>query len=184
MHERADVDQQTVATLACELHDGPCQTLTAAFHHLEAYRLLERTSPQDAGKAFNDGMRKLHQGIQELRSLLRGLSAPHIEGQSLPEAIRSLTRQHAQADGLHVSFVCTPHKVDVPTTVKTAVLRIVQESLLNVHRHSGSKVARVAIRKRRDSLQVEIEDWGRGFDTAAIGSNCFGIAGMQARAAA
>jgi signal transduction histidine kinase len=77
-----------------------------------------------------------------------------------------------------------PQKVDVPTTVKTAVLRIVQESLQNVHRHSGSKVARVAIRKRLDSLQVEIEDWGCGFNTAAIDSNCFGIAGMQARAAA
>jgi signal transduction histidine kinase len=183
-HERANVDEPTAAMLACELHDGPCQTLTAAFYHLEAFRRLERTSPEKAVKALDDGIMKLHQGIQELRNLLRGLSPAHIDSQSLPDAIHDLTRQQARANGLRVSLVCMPTNLDVPTAVKAAVLRIVEEALRNVHRHSRSKVARVAIRKKPDSLQIEIEDWGHGFNTAAIGSDCFGIASMQARAAA
>ena len=108
----------------------------------------------------------------------------YIEGRSLPDAIRDLIRQHAQEDRLHVTFACSPENLDCSPASQTAVFRIVQEALTNVRRHSHSNVARVAIVQSPDSLRVEIEDWGSGFDPTAIRGNCFGIVGMQARAAA
>ena len=67
--------------------------------------------------------------------------------------------------------------------VQTAVFRIVQEGLANVWRHSRSTTARVAITRTTDSVRVEIEDKGCGFDLAAVPGDCFGLVAMRARAA-
>jgi len=67
----------------------------------------------------------------------------------------------------------------VPQAVETAVFRIVQECLTNVHRHSGSSTGRVRLRRCSSSLILEVMDAGHGFgpDTAPG----VGIAGMRER---
>lgn len=180
----ANVKAQTLTMLACELHDGPCQILAAACYHLDASHRLQPTNPEEAGKEFNHGMNELHRGLHELRALLRGLRPLYIEGRSLAEAVRDLIREHSEEAKLHVTFTCTPESIDCSPGLQTAVFRIVQEGLMNVRRHSHSNGARVVIVQSHDLVRVEIEDWGSGFDPTAIHGDCFGIVGMQARAAA
>ena len=47
--------------------------------------------------------------------------------------------------------------------VETAVFRVVQECLTNIHRHSGSAVARVVISRADHDLRVEVQDEGKGY---------------------
>jgi signal transduction histidine kinase len=51
---------------------------------------------------------------------------------------------------------------------ETALFRIAQECLSNIQRHSGSPVAKIRIRRQPDSLILEVEDEGRGFQPAPL----------------
>jgi two-component system, NarL family, sensor histidine kinase DegS len=181
--QRSNDEQPTVAMLACEFHDGPCQRLSAAVHHLQASRHLQLENPEDAGKEFERGMAQLYRGILELRTLLNGLRPLHIEGQSLEEAIKDLIGQYAAEHGLQVTFARSPEDLELPPPLPTAVLRIVQEGLANVQRHSCSTTAHVAITRTPEMVCVEIEDRGCGFVPDAVHSDCFGLAGMRTRVA-
>ena len=127
-----------VAMLACELHDGPCQRLAAAFHHLEASRRLQLANPVAADVEFDRGMARLQCGMQELRLLLRGLRPLHVEHRSLVAAIEELIQEQVVEHGLQVTFSHPPEDLALPLPLQTAVFRIVQEGLANVYRHSRS----------------------------------------------
>jgi signal transduction histidine kinase len=71
----------------------------------------------------------------------------------------------------------------VPPGIQTTAYRIVQESLNNVRRHSGSSVASVGATCRADAVELVIEDRGRGFDSRATGSSGIGLVGLHERAA-
>ena len=75
-----------------------------------------------------------------------------------------------------------------PEKIETGVFRIVQECLTNIHRHSGSSVARIGIVRNEDGLRVEVEDEGRGMSSDVAGQGTpsslalgVGIAGIRER---
>ena len=72
--------------------------------------------------------------------------------------------------------------------METAIFRLVQECLTNVHRHSGSTsaIVRVSRNSRAGSIQVEVRDHGKGISGGEIRSNGpakpgIGIQGMRER---
>ena len=62
-----------------------------------------------------------------------------------------------------------------------AAFRVVQESLTNVQRHSGSTTAVVRIRKSAGHLNVEVSDQGKGMPSESASSAGVGISGMRER---
>jgi signal transduction histidine kinase len=71
----------------------------------------------------------------------------------------------------------------LPDQVELAVFRVLQECLTNVHRHSGSKVAKVKILPEETSVILEVSDRGRGV-SSQNGSDPVmgvGITGMRER---
>ncbi|HXM77190.1 MAG TPA: ATP-binding protein, partial [Thermoanaerobaculia bacterium] len=71
---------------------------------------------------------------------------------------------------------------------ETALFRIVQESLINIHRHAGSETARIRLQRDAETLVLEIEDRGHGIPKATLqhitgrgGVVGVGIAGMSER---
>jgi len=76
----------------------------------------------------------------------------------------------------------------LPLDTETALFRIVQESLINIHRHAGSETARIRLRRDPEALVLEIEDRGRGIPNRSLkhimsgeGGVGVGIAGMCER---
>jgi signal transduction histidine kinase len=70
---------------------------------------------------------------------------------------------------------------------ETAIFRVVQECLTNIHRHSGSPLAKIRLRQRDDQVMVEIEDKGKGIppekkeEMSSSGTPGVGIRGMRER---
>jgi len=70
---------------------------------------------------------------------------------------------------------------------ETAIFRVVQESLTNIHRHSGSKTARIKIRLEGNDVCLDVEDDGKGIDVETqldMGARAevgVGIRGMNER---
>jgi signal transduction histidine kinase len=77
--------------------------------------------------------------------------------------------------------------VRLPQDIETAVFRLVQECLTNIHRHSESPVAKIRILASQDGIHVEIEDQGKGIppeklsELLTAGKSGVGIRGMRER---
>ena len=176
------IQEQRLATLAYEVHDGPCQNLISAFYHLDGFRLLQATGSEDAWKDFDRGLELLQRGIQELRSLMSELRPASIGDAGLVGAIEDLIYENVVSSELFVMVSHNLGKTAFSPLLENTAFRIVQESLTNVRRHSQSQKARLQILQDRDSLHMEVEDWGVGFDPLRTPKSCFGLEGIRARA--
>jgi signal transduction histidine kinase len=71
--------------------------------------------------------------------------------------------------------------------METTLFRIVQECLTNIHRHSGSSTATIAVRQNAEELVLEVKDEGRGMPPRIVSAHepvgvvGVGIAGMRER---
>jgi signal transduction histidine kinase len=72
----------------------------------------------------------------------------------------------------------------LPHELETAIFRVVQECLTNIHRHSGSRVAAIRVIRDGNEVKVEVRDQGKGVPSAGDGSPRrvgVGIQGMRER---
>jgi signal transduction histidine kinase len=75
----------------------------------------------------------------------------------------------------------------LPREIETTIFRIVQESLTNVHRHSGSSTAKVRLLRESEEVTVEICDAGKGLEArnyrtySGLVTPGVGIQGMRER---
>jgi two-component system nitrate/nitrite sensor histidine kinase NarX len=69
-----------------------------------------------------------------------------------------------QETGIQTAFVCNVREETIPRRVSAELVRIVEEALSNVRKHSGAQKVEVNLRAHRGSWQVIIQDDGRGFD--------------------
>ena len=105
----------------------------------------------------------------------------------LVPAIRWYANGFAQRSGIQVEMELPASLRRLPTELETAVFRVVQESLTNVHRHSESATATVRLQAEDSNLHLFVTDQGRGIppdkltfrqEDATIG---VGIVGMRER---
>ncbi len=73
---------------------------------------------------------------------------------------------YARRTGIQVNIDLPQNFRRLPREAETALFRIAQECLSNIQRHSGSPVANIRIRRQSDSVILEVEDEGRGFQPA------------------
>ncbi len=66
--------------------------------------------------------------------------------------------------------------------LENAVYRVVQEALTNACRHSKSERVRVEVVQCNGALRIKVQDWGVGFNPAAIEEDHFGLEGIRERA--
>jgi len=122
--------------------------------------------------------------VQGLRAAVNDLRLEEERDRPFPELLESLVqRNRSMARGYEISLEV---KEGLPTTSLgnngTEVLRVIQEALTNVRRHSGARSVRVMLRPDQDGLVIEISDDGRGFDPETTPG--VGLKSMRERAAA
>jgi two-component system NarL family sensor kinase len=102
-------------------------------------------------------------------------------------AIRWYVNGFAQRSGIQVGLELPTDLRRLPTELETAIFRVMQESLTNVHRHSGSTTATVRLQAEVDGLHLWVIDQGRGIppDKLAFGLEGatigVGLLGMRER---
>jgi signal transduction histidine kinase len=116
------------------------------------------------------------------------LHPPELEELGLADAARDYINGFAQRSGIPVELELSSDLGRLPPEVETALFRILQESLNNVHRHSGSPRARVHISRSPASVTMRVEDEGQGMGESALKRDSesaaapgVGIAGMRER---
>ena len=120
--------------------------------------------------------------VQEIRTLSYLLHPPLLDDIGLESALRWLAKGFGDRSGIAVEDRVDTLGVSLPPDHATALFRVAQEALANVHRHSGSEWARLSLRLRGPVIELLVEDRGRGMTlpraTEEVG---VGISGMRVR---
>jgi PAS domain S-box-containing protein len=173
--------------LARDLHDSLGQTLTAVKLNL-SYLGRDTSNLDERGQnAVTESKELIDNALKEVRTLSHLLHPPMLDDVGLVAAIRWFTNGFAQRSSIQVDLSLPANLPRLPTELETAIFRVVQESLTNVHRHSGSATAAVRMETEADRLHLFVIDQGRGMtsdqllfrpENAIIG---VGLLGMRER---
>ncbi len=186
--ERRSVAQTLIATreatlreIARELHDEFGQVLTAMGTMLgRASRRVPEDSP------LRSDLREIGEVAQSALNNVRGLSQslhPSIlEELGLESTIQWYLTTYERQSGVEVTYERIGDPVRVDEQAAIHVYRVLKEALANVARHSGSERASVRLRSRDRSLELEIEDHGRGISRGESRRG-LGLVAMRERAA-
>jgi PAS domain S-box-containing protein len=197
--KRAEIDHRRLSRLllkaqddarrqiARELHDTTAQNLVAANLQLG----LLSTARFSAGDVavLDTAQELIVRSLDELRTLAYLLHPPMLDEFGLVSAIRWYIKGFERRSGVDVIFTAPDDIADLPADIESALYRVVQEGLTNVHRHAGSSKASVTLEQLDDGVvSLEITDEGKGLpsfsldpdssDTASLG---VGIPGMRLR---
>jgi two-component system NarL family sensor kinase len=123
---------------------------------------------------------KLRRGIDDGRRAIRGIRPAVLDDSGLHAAIDDLVGQFANS-GILVKSQCDPQIGRLPNSIQTTIYRVVQESLNNAKKHSGTDVVRITLAQTDGHLQLEVRDFGMGFDVESARERGFGLRGMIER---
>ncbi len=169
--------------IARELHDTTAQNLTALSMNLTLLGQSSNTWNEQSRQLLVDCLANTDQCCEEIRTLSYVLHPPQLDELGLAGAVRDFAEGFARRSGLKLELDLPAETAPrLPRDIEMALFRVLQESLGNVHRHSGSKTANVRLQRNSGEVRLEVQDSGRGLaptsQTTGLG---VGIAGMQER---
>jgi two-component system sensor histidine kinase UhpB len=154
--------------VARDLHDGPVQGVSAASLSLEASLLMIRSGDVEGGLKLLARIRvELAGEADALRRLMANLRPPVLEERGLMPAIRDTLARFGSETGVAFEFSGRLAR-SLPDDLETLAFRVVQEALQNVAKHAGATTVSVHVETDANQLRIEVEDDGRGFDTAEV----------------
>jgi len=168
--------------IAQELHDSTAQHLVAASLNL-AHLRPKGTLDSDQTKTWDETAASLEEAMKEVRIFSYLMHPPSLERSGLYPTLQQYVAGYSNRTGIDVKLRLNRIIDQLPFEMQRALLRIVQEALLNVHRHAAASRAAVDVRRIAERLHLIVRDNGRGGerDRSAFGPGR-GIAGMGARA--
>jgi two-component system, NarL family, sensor kinase len=174
--------------VARDLHDSTGQTLTALKISVALLQQKpdndERTREELAGIAC-----LADQALQEIRTASFLLHPPMLDEAGFSRAAQWYVEGFAERSGMKVRMDFVAPEIErLPNTIETALFRVLQESLTNVHRHSGASEVDVRFRREAQAVILEVRDYGRGIPrelSNRLGNPArhsgVGLAGMRER---
>lgn len=150
------------ARFARELHDGAVQSLIAVEMQVDVLRRqVEANRP--IGGELSRIQSLLREEVLKLRELMQQMKAIDVDSQRLLGVLRDTVERFQRETDTSARFVTELESLDMPQRVCREILRIVQEGLVNVRKHSGAKHALVRLSATPDRWTLTIEDDGKGF---------------------
>jgi signal transduction histidine kinase len=174
--------------IARELHDSVGQTLAALSMNLSAVGSeIERLS-KTAGLVA-DSATLVNDMSTDIRTISYLLHPPLLDEAGLSSALTWYVKGFSERSKIEVDLDIPEDFGRLPRDLETAVFRIVQECLTNIHRHADSPVAKVRIAQRDGHIRVEVQDKGKGIPSqqraeivsSVNGTPGVGIRGMRER---
>lgn len=174
--------------IARELHDSVGQTLAALSMNLAAIGAdVERLAK--TATTISDSTALVNDMSTDIRTISYLLHPPLLDEAGLRSALTWYVKGFAERSKIEVDLRIPDDFGRLSRDLETAVFRVVQECLTNIHRHSGSPVARIFIAHSDGRVHIEVEDKGNGIVpqkraeimASSTGTPGVGIRGMRER---
>ena len=148
--------------LARELHDSAGQMIAALAMNLDRLISSLRTSNPALARLAEETRACADELGKEIRTTSYLLHPPLLDEVGLRAALDWYVEGLRQRSGLQVVLNFYPGFDRLSRDVELTIFRVVQECLTNIHRHSGSKEARITIGREDSNVVLEVRDAGRG----------------------
>jgi signal transduction histidine kinase len=168
--------------LAAEIHDTLAQGFTSLVTLVQAAESELDSDVEKARKHLTLAARTARENLTEARALVAGLTPAALGTGSLDQAIRRQLERFAEESEISVTYHADEESVALPTVLEVVLLRMAQESLTNVRKHSQATEVTITLRVNENCVSMRVADNGVGFeqDDPVDG---FGLRGMRNRAA-
>jgi PAS domain S-box-containing protein len=154
--------------IARQLHETTAQGLAGLAVNLTIVKSSAADLSPRASACLSESLELAEQCSREIRTLSYLLHPPLVDEAGLAPALRWYTAGFAQRSGIEVHVDVSPEFDRLPSELELTLYRIVQEALTNIHRHSGSKTARICLERRPNEIVLTVADEGHGFPSAAL----------------
>jgi len=161
LRERAGALER--ARFARELHDGAIQSLIAVEMQLDVLRRQSGAQAPVVNAELGRIQKLLREEVLKLRELMQAMKSFAVNADRLLGFISDTVERFRRETGIAAEFVSELERVDLAQKVCGELARIVQESLVNVRKHSGAHHVLVRLAQRAGNLQLTVEDDGKGF---------------------
>jgi signal transduction histidine kinase len=147
-----DANEQLLARVGSDIHDGPLQLMTLAILQLTK----SAKDPTSATNALKPTVVLTTEAMTELRNISVGLVLPELEGLTLEDTLKLAIARHEGVTGSTVAseIVDLDHRVE--QDVQICLYRVVQESLSNAYRHSGGRDQAISASHADGSIFIEV----------------------------
>lgn len=179
---RALAADEERSRIARDLHDSAKQQAFALSAQLDAARSRLRQSPEAAERHLLQAEQLADSLRQELAALILDLRPPALGAGGLATALRAYAARWSEHTGIAAEVTVEGEHL-LPAAFEGPLLRIAQEALANVGRHSGARSVDIRLELSPSGVGMEIADDGRGFDQEQARAGV-GLASMRERAAA
>jgi signal transduction histidine kinase len=169
-----------------ELHDSTGQLLVALAMNLDRLKTEMITPNSEADALIADTTSLVDEMSRQLRTMSYLLHPPLLDEAGLVSAVKWYVEGFASRSAVEVSLDLPSELGRLPQQMEITIFRLVQESLTNIHRHSGSKTALIRLACDDGSVYLEIADQGKGLTLHPLTNECrtrpgVGILGMKER---
>jgi signal transduction histidine kinase len=171
--------------LSYELHDEAGQILTALKIRL-GYTLDNLPVEAEAYREhLNESLSMADMTMERLRALARDLRPPALDAAGLNPTLEGLCREFASWTELSINYAGTEVNA-LSDPVKITLYRFLQEALTNIAKHAQAGQVSVNLREDTRSVNLEVQDDGKGFDKQILldlssRPKGIGVLGMQER---
>jgi two-component system, NarL family, sensor kinase len=173
--------------IARDLHDITGQKVAVLSMTLDRLaRLVDQRRPEH--ESIKESRDIVAQIGEEIRTLSYILHPPLLDECGLASAVHWYAEGFEKRSGIKLEVAIDPNLPRLPIDAETTLFRVVQESLTNVHRYSGSTVAKIRISEVSGEVRLEVVDHGLGIKGAAARAKLdgpaplgVGIPGMRER---
>jgi signal transduction histidine kinase len=150
------------ARFARELHDGAVQSLIAVEMQVDVLRRRADAQGPIGGELGRiQGL--LREEVLKLRELMQQMKSIDVDAQRLLSVLNDTVERFQRETGISARFVTDLEEFDMPQKVCRELLRIVQEGLVNVRKHSQARHALVRLGSTQSLWTLSLEDDGKGF---------------------
>jgi PAS domain S-box-containing protein len=156
--------------IARELHDSTGQSLAALVLHLSAVSARISAIDPSHGELLLDAIGLAQKASDETRTLSYLLYPPTLDHSGLRSALEWYVDGFTQRSNIKVDLDLSLGPERLPDIVERTLFRVVQESLTNIFRHSGSESATVRIVLDSETVELQVSDKGKGIPASALGA--------------
>jgi signal transduction histidine kinase len=153
------------ARVARDLHDGVIQALIGLEMRVHVWRGEANGDPATASKLAHI-QNALRTEVLELRELIQQMKTVPVDPKHVLEHLAKLVEQFQRDSGIASHFVSEIDELTLSPHVCEEVVRIVQEALVNVRKHSGARHVLVRVSAPDGFWKFDVDDDGRGFEFA------------------
>lgn len=151
------------ARFARELHDGAVQSLIAVEMQVDVLRRQAENTPEVVGGELGRIQGLLREEVLKLRELMQQMKSMDVDAARLLNVLGDTVERFERETGINARLVTDLDELDMPQKICRELVRIVQEGLVNVRKHSRARHALVRLEASPTQWNLTLEDDGKGF---------------------